>query len=216
MICPYCSIAYHGEIMQDFTTSPVMAGEYWVIILRKCPSCKKVNLSMEVYRLNFLNVYVREASILIYPRTASRSPCSPDVPQEFAEDYNEACIILELSPKASAALSRRCLQHVLREKGKVKHGNLNNEIDEILKSNSLPSHIAESLHAIRAIGNFAAHATADIKSGEILPVEVGEAEWTLDILDSLFDHYFINPAKTAKRKDAVNKKLVDAGKHPLK
>jgi hypothetical protein len=44
-------------------------------------------------------------------------PAPIEVPKEFADDYNEACLILEDSPKSSAALSRRCLQHILREKG---------------------------------------------------------------------------------------------------
>jgi hypothetical protein len=46
-----------------------------------------------------------------------------EVPPEFANDYKEACLIIANSPKASAALSRRCLQNILREKaGTTKKG----------------------------------------------------------------------------------------------
>jgi len=47
---------------------------------------------------------------MIYPRTGGRNPAPQEVDDFIAEDYNEACLILNDSPKASAALSRRCLQ----------------------------------------------------------------------------------------------------------
>jgi hypothetical protein len=48
--------------------------------------------------------------------------------------------------------------------------------------------------------------------GAIVDVEVGEAEWNLDVLESLFDFYFVEPTKAAQRKAALNKKLKEAGK----
>jgi hypothetical protein len=42
-------------------------------------------------------------------------------------------------------------------------------------------------------------------------VETGEAEWNLDVLESLFDFYFVAPAPGAAGKAALNKKLADAG-----
>jgi hypothetical protein len=52
-------------------------------------------------------------------------------------------------------------------------------------------------------------------TGEIVDVEPGEAEWNLDVLDSLFDFYFVQPAISAARKAAVNAKLKEAGKPEL-
>jgi hypothetical protein len=37
------------------------------------------------------------------------------VPKVILDDYNEACLIRDLSPKASATLSRRCLQGMIRD-----------------------------------------------------------------------------------------------------
>jgi hypothetical protein len=37
--------------------------------------------------------------------------------------------------------------------------------------------LADSIDAIRNIGNIVAHTTKNKSTGEILPVEVGEAEW---------------------------------------
>ena len=49
-------------------------------------------------------------------------------------------------------------------------------------------------------------------TGAIVDVAPGEAEWNLDVLESLFDFYFVQPAISAKRKAELNKKLKDAGK----
>ena len=141
-----------------------------------------------------------------------RTPAPSVVPKPLQEDYNEACLVLADSPKASAALSRRCLQNILRDHAKVKHQNLVNEIEEAINSKQLPSHLVNDLHAIRAIGNFAAHPTKDTSTGEIVAVEPGEAEWLLDLLEGLFDFYFVGPAEAQKRRAALNAKLTAAGK----
>ena len=97
-----------------------------------------------------------------------------EVPEEFAEDYREACLVIADSPKASAALSRRCLQHVLREKAQVQHpDNLADAIQEVVDSPSIPSDIAESLDAVRNIGNFSVHPNKSQNTGEIVDVEPG-------------------------------------------
>jgi hypothetical protein len=61
------------------------------------------------------------------------------------------------SPKASAALSRRCLQHIIREKAKITRKDLAQEIQALIDSATLPSYLAESVDAVRNLGNFAAH-----------------------------------------------------------
>jgi len=153
--------------------------------------------------------------ILVYPKNTARNFDLTNIPQDMAEDYEEACMVIGDSPKASAALSRRCLQAILREQG-FKAKSLAQEIQKVIDSKTLPSHISDSLDAIRNIGNFAAHPTKDTNSGEIVPVEPGEAEWNLDVVEALFDFYYIQPAKMKIRKDALNKKLQSAGKPKMK
>jgi hypothetical protein len=160
--------------------------------------------------------YRDSREILCYPKGVSRTPLGADVPNEFADDYREACLTLSDSAKASAALSRRCLQHVLREKAGVKHDTLADEIQQVLDAGKLPSHLAESLDAIRIVGNFAAHPIKSKASGEIIEVETGEAEWNLDVLESMFDFYFTQPALLKKKRDALNAKLKEAGKPEMK
>ena len=116
--------------------------------------------------------------------------------------------------KASAALSRRCLQALLRDAGGAQQHNLEQQIDAVLPS--LPSYIRESVDYIRNLGNIAAHPMEERASGLILEVEPGEAEWNLDVLDLLFDHYYVKPAQAKARRAALDKKLGAAGKKPMK
>src|SRR4051812_47799701 len=64
----------------------------------------------------------REVSYL--PQRGDFQTCLPKIffaftasarsPAEFTDNYREACLTFSDSPKASAALSRRCLQYLLR------------------------------------------------------------------------------------------------------
>ena len=108
------------------------------------------------------------------------------------------------------------MQAVLRDKAQTTKKDLYDQIEEVISSNAVPSYIAKDLHAARVIGNFAAHPLKSTNTGEILDVEPGEAEWNLDVLETLFDFYFVGPALSQKRKDELNKKLQEAGKPPLK
>jgi hypothetical protein len=62
----------------------------------------------------------------LLPRSSSKP--QPDyVPQAIRQDYYEACLIKDLSPKASATLIRRCLQGMIRDFCKIRKDRL---IDE--------------------------------------------------------------------------------------
>lgn len=116
----------------------------------------------------------------------------------------------------SAALSRRCLQHLLREVVQVKAANVADEIQQVIDSGQLPSDLAEVIDAVRNIGNFAAHPIKSKRRGEILTVEPGEAGWNLDVLELLFDFYFVQPHIIKKKRQALNAKLKEPGKKPMK
>jgi hypothetical protein len=153
---------------------------------------------------------------LIRPKIANRPPCPPEVPQKFSTDYIEACHVIDDSPKASAALSRRCLQNIIREQLSIKKKDLYQEIQEVIDNKLFPSDILDSIDAIRNIGNFAAHPIKSTSSGEIVDVEPNEADWNLDVLEMMFDYLFVRPALVQKKRDALNAKLKDAGKPDMK
>ena len=227
MKCPHCLVEFHAEVELIQVADREESGPddgVWAIERYQCPNpeCRKAILFLTLGKnstydsfhqlRNMANVQNRT---LVYPKSVQR-PVPPEVPRDYADDYIEACDVLPDSPKASAALSRRCLQRLLREVAKVKHGNLNDEIQQVIDSKVLPSHLVESIDAIRNIGNFAAHPIKSERSGEVIEVEPGEAEWNLDVLESLFDFCFVQPAITQKRRNALNQKLADAKKPPMK
>jgi len=125
-----------------------------------------------------------------YPHAETLRPVPPEVPSPYKDDFTQACAVLSLSPKASAALSRRNLQAILREKAQTKKKDLADQIEEVINSGHVPTHIQEGLDAVRNTGNFAAHPIKSTSTGEIVEVELGEAEWDLDVLESLFDFLF--------------------------
>lgn len=224
MKCPHCLVEINPNF-SEFSLGTDPEG-HWSTFTMNCPSpkCKKIIIEIatgiphkyqngSIYSTSLEKTNWRQTVI---PFTSSRPPVPSEVEVVFATDYNEACLILNLSPKASAALSRRCLQNILREKSGVKKGDLANEIQQIIDSKSLPSHLSESIDAIRNIGNFAAHPLKSTATGEIIEVEVGEAEWLLDVLEALFDFYFVQPAILKSKREALNKKLADIGKPPMK
>jgi hypothetical protein len=47
-------------------------------------------------------------------------------------------------------------------------------------------------------------------------VEPHEAEWCLEIIKELFDHFYVGPAIAKAKKAALDAKLAAAGKPPSK
>ncbi|NTH50944.1 DUF4145 domain-containing protein [Agrobacterium rhizogenes] len=156
---------------------------------------------------------------LIDPTTATRGPVPKEVPNLIAADYVEACNVLPISPKASAALSRRCLQAILRAHGYIAK-DLAKEIDLLLNetdtSKAIPSSLRTMIDAIRNFGNFSAHPITDVTTLQIIDVEPEEAEWCLEVLEECFEHFYVRPAHAAARKAALDAKLAQAGKPPSK
>lgn len=208
--CPHCSVAFHDKAKIGFAEED--ADGRWRVVHQKCPSCKRLIITLQKFNPN---TGFTETSSLARPRTTQR-PLAPEVPVEFSADFNEAASILTDSPRASAALTRFCLQKFLREVVKVKKGDLSTEIQEVIDSGKLPSSILESIDAVRNIGNFAAHPNKSKITGEIASVEPHEAEWTLDVLESLFDLYLVQPEIIKRKRAALDKKLKDTGKPPMK
>jgi hypothetical protein len=206
MQCPHCLKHFH----ESWTYKSVVneKNKIWGIGSTICAACGRPILALgELVRIQGpagLDLVPNTPTFFFaYPKAISRSPLPPEVPPEFAADYLEACLVLPDSEKASAALSRRCLQHLLREQVGVKKDDLAKEIQHVLDSKQLPGHLAEDLDAIRHIGNFAAHPMKATHSGVILDVEPHEAEWLLNLLEGLFDFYLVQPARAKAKRDAM-------------
>jgi hypothetical protein len=196
---------------------PEVQGRRFEVLTTMCASCSRPIVVLQVYREFVASpspIRTYENGWLIWPRAAARKPLPESVPGAIAADYRKAALVLPHAEEASAALSRRCLQLLLREAGKTKSRDLADQIDEVLPT--LPGYLQHQLDAIRNIGNFAAHPQKSKATGEIIDVEPGEAEWNLDVLDLLFDFYYQQPRIAQEKRAALDKKLADAGKPPMK
>lgn len=220
MICPYCHISIHfeesGYIVFPFDEESEEELGFG-FSAGFCPSCGGIILKYQEgeYATGGRGEYYLlsvSSERVIYPIGNGRSELPVEVPKPYRDDYKEASLVLEFSPKASAALSRRCLQCFLNAELNIKKGSLVQEIEEFINTQKVPSFIIECVDAIRNVGNFAAHPLKDKSTGEIVDVEPGESEWLLDVLEALFDFYFVQPQKLQERKDKLNKKLADLGK----
>ena len=209
-VCPHCKTSNRFEYSSDYNYENVLPG--WDVKSSLSDNAKSLRLC-RCTDCGENIIFFDE--IMIHPLGSTRPPCPLEVPSEISEDYKEACLVEHLSSKAAAALARRCLQNMLREKGiNVSSKKLFDEIDEAMKN--LPSGLSESIDAIRNIGNFATHPEKSTNTGEIVEVEVGETEWTLDVIEELFDYYYVQPTRNQAKRDALNQKLQDAGKPSMK
>jgi len=137
-------------------------------------------------------------------------PITELVPRKYAQDYEEAEAVLSISPKASAALTRRCLQHFLETEANAKESSpLAQQIEYAvaLSPPIFPKRLGERLDHIRVIGNFAAHPKKNTNTGEVIDVEPDEAAYLLDVLGEVFVHHYIEPPTDAARKARINEKL---------
>jgi uncharacterized protein DUF4145 len=185
--------------------------EYW-----NCPFCHEL-----MGTLNIMSggtdarglPYHKQRTIL--PIDGPSRPIPTTVPAVIAQEYREACAILEPSPRASAAMSRRCLQSLLTLTGRATNHDLSKAIDELVERAELPAILSKELDAVREIGNFGAHPRKSLATGEVLDVEPGEAEWNITVLEHLFDFYYRELPERQARRDALNDKLRATGHRPL-
>lgn len=212
MTCPHCGIATATEFVENLLRSDPHRN--WSAYHAECQNCEGAIILLVGHSRLPLHAEVEPVVRLVNPKGITR-PVPPEVEQRLADDFKEAVAVLPDSPKASAALSRRILQDILREKGGAKPSNLESEIEEVVNSGKLPTWLADDLHAVRQVGNFSAHPTKSKQTGDIVHVEPGEADWLLDVIEGMFDFYFVAPTAGAKRRATLNQKLRDAGKPAL-
>ena len=127
------------------------------------------------------------------------------IPEPIVDNYKQACRIRDLSPNASATMSRRCLQGMIRDFWKVEEKR--NLLDEIkaIKDRVEPATL-EAIDAARKIGNIGAHMEQDVDL--ILNVEPNDAQVLIKLIEILFKDWYVNRHERQKHLAAV----VDLGK----
>lgn len=199
-VCPFCgrdTTIQSENIKKDqaFFTIDNIFKKYHLLnsTYIVCPNIKCMRFSISVtlgegtrYSNGFLKMDTVLKEVSIIPESIAKvfPPC---VPKILLDDYKEACLIKDLSPKASATLSRRCLQGVLRDFWKVKPGRLVDEIDAL--ESKIEPEVYNAIDSLRKLGNIGAHMEKDINT--IIDVDPKEAELLLQLLEMLFNEWYV-------------------------
>ena len=123
----------------------------------------------------------------------------PYIPAGILNDYKEACLIRDHSPKASATLSRRCLQGIIRDYWNVKPGRLVDEIDAIQPQ--VDPLTWDAIDALRKLGNIGAHMEKDISL--IIDVDPDEAELLIGLVETLLRDWYVQREERRVRMSAL-------------
>jgi Domain of unknown function (DUF4145) len=210
-ICPYCG---HAQVLAnervdqnwrqlalsiDKIADPLHLG-YEAI---ECANSKCKELSLAVYLgENFLTesgaVRIRAVKDFIWrllpPSSAKPQPHC--VPMAIRNDYYEACAIRDLSPKASATITRRCLQGMIRDFCSISRKRLIDEINDLRKlvqDGRAPVGVqpdsVQAIDYVREIGNIGAHMEADVNV--IVDVDPNEAQLLIELVELLFKEWYV-------------------------
>lgn len=180
-----------------------------------CPNinCKKIKLTGSLHSVNSGGCIgatkIYQWSLL----PESTAKIIPDyIAEVIREDYYEACKILNLSPKASATLSRRCLQGMIRDFHKITKSTLNEEI--ISLKDTLDTDTWDSINAVRKIGNIGAHMEKDVNV--IVNVEPEEANLLIQLIEQLIEDWYVAREDKRIRAEKLRQVVqsVENKKHP--
>lgn len=161
-----------------------------------CPNdeCEEIFIESSLYKsISPRGSYYQAPAVANYIHTWKLLPHShakpfPNyIPEPILADYNEACAISDLSPKASATLARRCLQGMIRDYWEIKDKTLYLEINSL--EDKVSGQVWDALNAIREIGNIGAHMEKDINV--IVDVDPDEAKILIELLEMLFEEWYI-------------------------
>lgn len=213
--CPHCnrdtSITTSNAIYRANlnTFLPEENQTAFISIFIKCPSkgCNKISLIAKEFkarRSGFEELIIGDPlrSWNLIPELKAKT--WPEyIPKAIREDYSEACLICELSPKASATLSRRCLQGIIRNVWDVKPGNLANEIQQI--EGEISEEALGSINLIRITGNIGAHMEKD--ANLIIDIDPDEARFLIELIETLIKEWYVEKHERKKRAEALEEKI---------
>src|SRR3954471_17508340 len=193
--CPFCN---HKSVLRDEDMNGATASretrKYGVVqvttIFRECPNleCNEVEIIDGIKSIVRIPGQAKLPDRTLPVRPDARTKPWPSyIPAPLLADYAEACQIELLSPKASAALARRCLQGMIRDFWGINQPRLVDEIDALQAK--LDAATWEAIDALRKSGNIGAHMEKD--TGQIGEVDADEARVLLELIETLFTDWYV-------------------------
>ena len=132
----------------------------------------------------------------------------------MARDFGEAAAILDISHRMSAVLARRILADVLEKYAGLDDYGLTKRIERFVNDTNRPAQLRLNLHHLREIADFSAHTQMD---DQLTPLDVTqeEAEWTLDVVERLFDYFIVGPERDKNLREGMDAKIGKANRKPI-
>lgn len=162
------------------------------------PECREFTIKSQLIKIENYNHISESDEVMeewkLRPQSSAK-PLPDYIPRAIKEDYEEACSILNLSPKASATLARRCLQGMIRDFWKINEKNLYQEIEAI--KDKVDSDIWEAIDAVRKVGNIGAHMEKDIN--QIVEVDENEAGLLIGLIEMLIEEWYVSRYERKQR-----------------
>ena len=141
------------------------------------------------------------------PALSSRARLSDDVPSELAVEYHTAAQVIPYSPEASAAISRRLLHRFLESHVGAGGGSLAERIEAATSSGELPPYLRDALDTLAQVARLDVDDAKSARPDVLAPTQPGEPEWLLDVLDQLFDLYFVQPARLQRKRARLEEQV---------
>lgn len=197
--CPYCNqvatitAENFSQDMHHFNKNNAIGdlGLFTGVIV--CPNsrCKQFAITAYLGRTRHNgNRWVQEGKEIqrwqLRPQSSAK-PFPDYIPGAILQDYQEACLIADSSPKASATLSRRCLQGIIRDFWGIKKSRLIDEVNEL--KGKIDNSTWGAIDAVRSIGNIGAHMEKDINL--IVDVEPTEASLLIHLIEVLLKEWYV-------------------------
>ena len=125
---------------------------------------------------------------ILYPRPSTPKPLT-NLPKLIEKEYEATLQVRDISLAACAVLARRTLEAIFSYE-KAQGGTLAEKVNNLLKSDRIPSLVAEMAHLGRKIGNMGAH----VDEGEVTEEDVA---FLLGFLEAILEYLYVAPAKIA-------------------
>ncbi len=203
--CPFCNRdqTVTGDGRQasfaDLTIGNAEGPRRLVVKFVVCPNpeCRRFSLTASLHGLeiagnrSYTGKHLKTWA-LVPPSRARSFPV--ELPTAVLEDYQEACIALEFSPKVAAALARRCLSDMLHDFWKVQTGRLIDEFRQI--KGAVDPLTWEAIESVKKTGMIGAR--WENEGIEILDTEPGEARLLIGLIETLIEDWYV--AREIRRK----------------
>ncbi len=196
MQCPHCHSEIEGK-KHTFALGEDPDGA-WQVSSTRCNVCDR--LIVELCAKDDCTFPVR-------PLGSGRPRLAGDVPAEFESDYHTACEILAISPESSAAISRRLLQRFFAARSEGHDLELSELISTATDSAEMQPYLREALRTLIALAKLEPGSEKSLRPHTLIPVQPGEAEWSLDVLQNLLEAHYVQPARLQRLQNALEEKV---------